>query len=200
MVAKRGKQSMQTSKSKAPQTVSLDAVCEALNLKVRRIHVLVKEGIIPPPVERGRYDLVGCMRGYIRFLQKGETGDALTAHRTRQARARADMLEMERAQLAGELVPLEQVARAWAQVLTTLRTLMLAVPAQLAARIGMVRSAVEAQALMRKEIEKVLEQASITPVAVDQPSGRNPSRSRRDDPAGLADSDAAADADDLAMG
>ncbi len=49
-------------------TVNGDRLSEALNVTVRRVQQLVKEGL--PQVDRNRYDLGQCYFWYVRYLQK----------------------------------------------------------------------------------------------------------------------------------
>lgn len=39
-------------------------IARFLNLTERRVQQLARDGIIPKP-EKGKYDLVGCVQGYI---------------------------------------------------------------------------------------------------------------------------------------
>jgi phage terminase Nu1 subunit (DNA packaging protein) len=48
-------------------------VAQALNLEVRRVQQLVKEGI--PREARGQYDAVKCMLFYIRYLRDRDQAD-----------------------------------------------------------------------------------------------------------------------------
>jgi hypothetical protein len=50
----------------ARQTVHI--VAKLLNVTRRRVQQLSHDGIIPKPKD-GKYDLVGCLTSYIRYLQ-----------------------------------------------------------------------------------------------------------------------------------
>jgi hypothetical protein len=50
---------------KQPVTI----VAKLLNLTRRRIQQLAQGGIIPNP-ENGKYDLIACLTGYIKYLRK----------------------------------------------------------------------------------------------------------------------------------
>ena len=58
----------------------------------------------------------------------------LKAERTREARARADLLELKRREREAELVPLDEAKAAVSRVLVPLRTELLALPSSIAAR------------------------------------------------------------------
>ena len=59
-------------------------------------------------------------------------------------------------QQSGKLVPADQVAGVWAQALTAVRSRLLAVPSKVAHRIRQCANDVEAQQLVRREIEAAL--------------------------------------------
>ena len=57
-------------------------IAKLFNLSERRVQQLGRDGVIPKP-ERGRYDLIGSVRGYVSYLQDrafGKTGDATDMH------------------------------------------------------------------------------------------------------------------------
>lgn len=61
-------------------------IAKLFNLTERRVQQLAKEGVIPKP-EKGKYDLIGCVRGYIAYLQERAFGKPWrSAIRTRNAR------------------------------------------------------------------------------------------------------------------
>jgi phage terminase Nu1 subunit (DNA packaging protein) len=84
----------------APQTFPLDTICKLLDLTPQRVSQLVNMGVIPRK-ERGRYELVPVVRGYVHYLReravKGDvsSGDDYSAHRARLTKAKADMAEMD---------------------------------------------------------------------------------------------------------
>jgi hypothetical protein len=49
-------------------------VAKLLNVTRRRVQQLSADGIIPKPKD-GKYDIVGCLTGYIKYLQ-GRKGNA----------------------------------------------------------------------------------------------------------------------------
>lgn len=166
----------------------------------RRVQQMVTEGIIPRPAEKGKYNLIDCTRAYISFLQRGTEGDALTAHRTRLARSKADIAEMERAQMAGEMVPVAQFVEVLAQVFSTIRTRLIAIPAKIAARIRMAASAVEAMQIMRDEITEALGELGNVKVIVDKIISDDKSNIGGGDPASDDDAEASEEFDDQPVG
>ena len=80
-------------------TQPIGVIARLLDLSERRVQQLSREGVIPK-AERGQYDLVGSVRGYVRYLRdqalKAQAGAPdYAAERARFIRARADLAEME---------------------------------------------------------------------------------------------------------
>lgn len=115
-----------------PATHPLAAIAKLLMITERRVQQLSLEGVIPR-AERGRYELVPAVQGYIRYLRERTVGaDAADAegetHKSRLLRAQADKAEIETAALRGALVPGSEIARADERAMTALRDRLLAIP------------------------------------------------------------------------
>jgi hypothetical protein len=111
-------------------------IAKLLDLSERRVQQLSREGVIPKAT-RGQYDLVGSVRGYVRYLRdqaaKAQAGAPdYASERARFIRARADLAEMEAAEKRGAVIPAADVEAAWIAVLARLRTRLLALPDRLA--------------------------------------------------------------------
>jgi len=65
----------------------------------------VRAGILPRP-KNNDYDGKACLKAYLRYLR--EKPSALTEERSRLVRAKADLAELERGQLSGELINAEE--------------------------------------------------------------------------------------------
>jgi phage terminase Nu1 subunit (DNA packaging protein) len=86
----------------------VEVVSKFLNITPRRVQQLALEGVIPKG-QRGKYHLVGAIRGYIKFLQeraegRSAEGGELYDERTRLARLQSDELEMKLLERRGQLV------------------------------------------------------------------------------------------------
>jgi phage terminase Nu1 subunit (DNA packaging protein) len=82
----------------------------------------------------GQFDLSKSVRAYclmLRNLAMGRGGPGLAAQREREARARADKLEMQNAAARGELIPAREVEAMWDKVCRVIRARFLAMPARL---------------------------------------------------------------------
>lgn len=124
---------------KGAATYPVETIAKLLELTPRRVHQLVNEGVIPKPVKRGRYELVGSVQGYIRYLRQlniseemdGEGGSEVS-HRKRLTKARADIAEMEAERIAGSLVDVGSVEQAWTAAGARFRARVLGIPHKLA--------------------------------------------------------------------
>ena len=100
----------------AVATHPLDTICKLLDLSPRRVQQLSKEGVIPK-AERGRYELVPAVRGYISYLkERTVTGDvkegdnviSFDEARRRKIAAEAALAELELEKERGNVVSIEQ--------------------------------------------------------------------------------------------
>jgi hypothetical protein len=114
----------------ATNTQPIAVIARLLDLTERRVQQLVREGVIPAPAragpERGRYDLVGAVRGYVRYLRAQATQSSggsvdFGAERARLVKAKADLAEMDAEVRRGGLLPAGAVEEAWIAMLARMR-------------------------------------------------------------------------------
>lgn len=181
-------------------------IAKLLDLSERRVQQLGREGVIPKAT-RGQYDLIGSVRGYIRYLRdqvaKAQAGAPdYAAERARFIRARADLAEMEAAQRRGAVIAAEDVEAAWIAVLALLRTRLLALPDRLAPQLHAEDGPAGVRDGLRGAIREALEELAETdvrpdPDAPDSGAAAAGHGGAAPDPARGADgADAAAGADD----
>lgn len=142
-------------------TQPIGVIARLLDLSERRVQQLSREGVIPK-AERGQYDLIGAVRGYVRYLrdqaQKAQAGAPdYAAERARFIRARADLAEMEAQEKRRALIAADQIEAAWIAVLALLRTRMLALPDRLAPQAFDQPTVGDTRALIRTAIREVLD-------------------------------------------
>ncbi len=124
----------------AKATYPVNVIAKLLDLSIRRVYQLTNEGVIPR-AEKGRYELVPAVQGYIRYLRDRAVGaDALPdesarASRARLLKAQAEAQEMENAKVRGELIPREPTERALAAVFGVVRNRILAIDKKLPVRV-----------------------------------------------------------------
>jgi phage terminase Nu1 subunit (DNA packaging protein) len=145
----------------AAATQPIAVIAKLLDLSERRIQQLSREGVIPKAT-RGQYDLVGSVRGYVRYLreqavsaQAGAPDYAL--ERARYIRARADLAEMEANRRRGALIAADDIEVAWIKVLALLRTRVLALPDRIAPQVHALASLAETRNLLGKSLREALE-------------------------------------------
>jgi len=142
-------------------TQPIGVIARLLDLSERRIQQLSREGVIPK-AERGQYELIGSVRGYVRYLRdqarKAQAGAPdYAAERARFIRARADLAEMEAEEKRHSLIAAEQIEAAWIAVLALLRTRLLALPDRLAPQLFDQPTVGDTRNLIRAAIREVLD-------------------------------------------
>ena len=142
-------------------TQPIGVIARLLDLSERRVQQLSREGVIPK-AERGQYDLIGSVRGYVRYLRdqalKAQAGAPdYAAERARFIRARADLAEMEAEEKRRSLIAAEQIEAAWIAVLALLRTRLLALPDRLAPQAFEQATVGDTRNLIRAAIREVLD-------------------------------------------
>ncbi|MCA0871366.1 terminase small subunit, Nu1 [Seohaeicola saemankumensis] len=142
-------------------TQPIGVIAKLLDLSERRVQQLSREGVIPKAT-RGQYELIGSVRGYVRYLRdqaaKAQAGAPdYAAERARFIRARADLAEMEAEEKRGSVIAAEQIEAAWIAVLALLRTRLLALPDRLAPQAFDQSTVGDTRNLIRAAIREVLD-------------------------------------------
>jgi len=142
-------------------TQPIGVIARLLDLSERRIQQLSREGVIPK-AERGQYELIGSVRGYVRYLRdqalKAQAGAPdYAAERARFIRARADLAEMEAEEKRHSLIAADQIEAALIAVLALLRTRLLALPDRLAPQLFDQPTVGDTRNLIRAAIREVLD-------------------------------------------
>jgi phage terminase Nu1 subunit (DNA packaging protein) len=140
----------------------VDAISRLLNITPARIRQLVAEGIIPR-AERGKYDLIRCVRGYVKYLQERAEGrgvepSGLHDERMRLLSAQAEHRELEVAALRRSLLPFDEVVAAWEQLVAACRARCLALPSKLAPRLAVIHDRKKIQDALTTEIREALQE------------------------------------------
>lgn len=162
-------------------TYPVGTIAKLLMLTDRRVQQLTAEGVIPKP-ERGRYELIPAVQGYIKYLRARTLGaDALdeapdmVSDKARLLKAKADLgvLEVDRAR--GELLPVEDVVAGWQSAIGRARSLLLGIPTSAAAMIVLLtRKHDDAERAVREHlttlIDDALNELTDTRVDVDEPA------------------------------
>jgi phage terminase Nu1 subunit (DNA packaging protein) len=142
-------------------TQPIGVIAKLLDLSERRVQQLSREGVIPK-ANRGQYDLIGSVRGYVRYLRdqalKAQAGAPdYAAERARFIRARADLAEMEAEEKRRSLIAADEIEAAWIAVLALLRTRLLGLPDRLAPQVFDQSTIGDTRTLIRSAIREVLD-------------------------------------------
>ena len=154
----------------AENAQSAEVLAKLLDITERRVRQLSAEGIIPK-VARGRYEMVGAVRGYIRYLRdltlKGEVGPAdYGVERARLVKARADLAEMEASQMRGDLLPAPDVTVAWTEIVALMRARLLVLPDKIAPVVHETTSLNQARDVIKKAVYEILTEIAATDVEI----------------------------------
>ena len=151
----------------------IGVIARLLDLSERRIQQLSRDGVIPK-AERGQYDLVAAVRGYVAYLRdlavRAQAGAPdFGIERARLIKAKADLAEMEAHGRRGELLPAEDVEAAWTAVLARLRARLLVLPDRLAPLCVEETTIAGVRDQIRKAVREALDELSETPVTALDP-------------------------------
>jgi len=153
--------SSESVKKPVAPTYPVATIAKLLMLSDRRVQQLTKEGVIPK-AERGRYELAPAVQGYIRYLQERSVGGGHSGpidyhtEKARLTKAQADLAEIEAAKALGEVAPVEQVARAWANFCAETRVRARNIPERVVSSLVGCTDEREIKAVLMREIDQVL--------------------------------------------
>jgi len=138
---------------------NIEAISKLLKLSERRIQQLAKDNIIPK-AERGKYDLVSSVHGYIDFL-KAKAGGDFTAedvikNKNKLMKAKAEIAEIERMKATGELIPKEEVKSTWLELINKVKQKLLAIPNRTAPIIVSIKNTNEIKLILQDKIYEAL--------------------------------------------
>jgi phage terminase Nu1 subunit (DNA packaging protein) len=129
-------------------------IAKLFNLTERHVQRLAKDGIIPKAA-RGKYELVGCVQGYVRYLQERAMGGDINStdfgtENIRVKKLTADKLQLEVDVMKNNLIPRELVEEEISNLILSARGKLLGLPSRLA------KVAIAAESL--REIEETARQ------------------------------------------
>lgn len=151
-------------------TQPISVITSLLDISERRVQQLSKAGVIPKAA-RGRYELIGSVRGYIRHLRDLNIKDGIDAadygvERARLVKAKADLAEMEASQMRGDLLPAADVTVAWTEIVALMRSRLLALPDKIAPVVHETTSIAQAKDVIKKAIYEILTEIAATDVEI----------------------------------
>lgn len=155
------------------QHVNLKTLSDMLDLTPQRIAQLVNDGVIPR-TGRGRYELVPAVKAYVQFLRKRPSGgdagdDDYSTQRTRLTKAKADMAEMEKEQMANNLIPANDVSDAWELMVSNMRAKLLSIPTKTATSVFAADDIIDAKRILKENINEALKELSSVEIRTNNP-------------------------------
>jgi phage terminase Nu1 subunit (DNA packaging protein) len=138
---------------------NIEAISKLLKLSERRVQQLAKDNIIPK-AERGKYDLVSSVHGYIDFL-KAKAGGDFTAeevlkNKNKLLKAKAEIAEIEKKKATGELIPKEEVKRTWLELVHKIKQKLLSMPNKVAPVVATVKNISEIKLILQDKLYEAL--------------------------------------------
>ena len=142
---------------------NITAISKLLKLTERRVQQLAKDDIIPK-AERGKYDLISSVHGYIDFL-KAKAGGDFTAedvikNKNKLMKAKAEIAEIERMKATGELIPKEEVKSTWLELINKVKQKLLTIPNKVAPVIVTVKNINEIKLILQDKLYEALYEIS----------------------------------------
>lgn len=126
-----------------------------LSLSETRVAELVRNGTLPQPLGRGKFDLHASVRAYLSFL-RSQTKGTLAEEKTRLTKLKADREELELKLKSGAYVSAE-LLRQWLFVLVrTCRDNLLVIPDRMAGILAAECDPGEVHTALSKEITQIL--------------------------------------------
>ena len=149
----------------AAQTYPVAVISKLLDLTPRRVQHLANEGVIPR-AEKGRYELVPAVRGYIRYLRDrsigrdGEQSSDVASERARLTREQADRVAMENAKARGELIPAPLVQKSVERAFAAFGSRINAIPRKAVSRLKGCSGDAAREKILRNMIKEALHELS----------------------------------------
>ena len=139
--------------------LSLSAISQLLKLTERRIQQLAKDEIIPK-AQRGEYEMIPCVHGYIDYLKakigREFTAEDLAINRNRLLKAQADLAEIEKQKQEGELIAKQEVKKNWLSILSVLKSKLLSMPNKVAPVVMTYKNVNEVKLILKDKIYETL--------------------------------------------
>ena len=163
---------------------NITAIAKLLKLTERRVQQLAKDDIIPK-AERGKYDLISSVHGYIDFL-KAKAGGDFTAedvikNKNKLMKAKAEIAEIEKMKATGELIPKEEVKRTWLELVQKVKQKLLSIPNKVAPVVVTVKSINEIKLILQDKIYEALYEISSDERSVEVSNKSNKTTSAPND-------------------
>lgn len=158
----------------AATLVPTAVVCDWLGITAQAVSDLAKRGVLPK-VKRDQWDLKAVVAAYathMREVAAGRKAEAVEAldlvqERAQLARSQREHQEMRNAELAGRLLPREQVDRAVTDAFARVRTHLLRLPGKAASRARDFTGPAAVRTILDGMVRDALDELADTDVTVN---------------------------------
>jgi phage terminase Nu1 subunit (DNA packaging protein) len=138
------------------QTATRATLAYILDLSETRVTQLVSSGVLPKPAARGQYDLVACVRAYLKHSRSNTRGN-LAMERTRLTAAKADREELNLRVRSGELLELAVLEKTMFEKGRQIRDALQSLADRLAGILAPETDQAKVHAILTKEVHQALE-------------------------------------------
>jgi phage terminase Nu1 subunit (DNA packaging protein) len=142
---------------------NITAISKLLKLTERRIQQLAKDNIIPK-AERGKYDLINSVHGYIDFLKAKAGGEftieEVNKNKNKLIKAKAELAEIEKMKATSELIPQEEVKRTWLELIHKLKQKLLSIPNKVSPILINIKNTNQIKLILQEKIYEALYEIS----------------------------------------
>jgi phage terminase Nu1 subunit (DNA packaging protein) len=149
----------------AKATYPVNVIAKLLDLTPRRVQHLANEGVIPR-AEKGRYELVPAVQGYIRYLRERTIGKDgvvipdIASERARLTREQADKMAMENATSRGELISVHLVRKSLERTFSAFGSRVDAIPRKAVPRLKGCTGDAAREKVLREMVREALNELS----------------------------------------
>ena len=140
-------------------------IAKLFNLTERRVQQLAREGIIPK-AERGKYELIGAVQGYVKYLQERSVGQHeasptdLMEHKVRLTKAQASEKEIQVEMMKKNLIHVDDVVDTWGKIIGIAKSRLMALPRRLSSKLLSAADLRETEIIIKNGVVEVLEEIS----------------------------------------
>lgn len=118
------------------QKYPVTTISKLLNLSQRRVQQLAKDGVIPK-ADKGKYELVSCVQGYVKYLYDRAFGQNTNqidsyAEKAGLLKVQKEKAELELAVMKEQYMKIDEIEFIWSNMVVSFRSKILSMPSKLA--------------------------------------------------------------------
>lgn len=139
--------------------ISGENIARLFDISIEHVRRLARDGVIFPG-SPGRYYAARSIHGYVKWLRARAKGrdEVAETQRARLTGAKAEIAEMNRRKMAGELLDAQMISSRMSKVAFNMRNMMGAMPSKLAPILISMSDPVQVEQAIKREINAVVEE------------------------------------------